>query len=71
MARWCTLLHMQEPQGTERRALTVEQVADLYGVSTTHIRRLVRSGTITKVPHMGRRVLIATGELDRVFGAAA
>lgn len=62
---------MQETPDTERRALTVEQVADLYGVSTSHIRRLVRDGTIVRVPHMGRRVLIATGELDRVFGVAA
>lgn len=62
---------MPEPQGTERRALTVDEVADLYGVSTAHIRRLVRSGILTKVPHMGRRVLISNGELDRVFGVAA
>ena len=60
-----------QPPGTDKRALTVDEVADLYGVSGAHIRRLVRSGTLTKVPHMGRRVLIATGELDRVFGAAA
>ena len=57
--------------GDTRRALTVDEVAALYGVSTSHIRRLVRNGTITKVPHMGHRVLIATGELDRVFGEAA
>jgi excisionase family DNA binding protein len=55
----------------DRRALTVDEVAALYGVSTSHIRRLVRSGVIVKVPHMGQRVLIATGELDRVFGPVA
>ena len=66
---------MPVPQGTtgdvERRAYTPTEVAKMYNVSPTHIRRLVREGVLTKVPHMGNRVLISTGELDRVFGAAA
>jgi len=49
----------------------VDEVAALYGVSTSHIRRLIRNGVLTKVPHMGNRVLISTGELDRVFGTVA
>ena len=55
----------------ERRALTVDEVAAMYGVSTSHIRRLIRSGVLNKVPHMGTRVVISHGELDRVFGQAA
>jgi excisionase family DNA binding protein len=58
-------------ENRSRRALTVREVAEQFGVSEAHIRRLVRTGQLAKVPHMGTRVVIAVGELDRVFGAAA
>ena len=66
--------HMPDHSGedvTPRRAFTVTEVADQLGVSVSHVRRLVEAGTIRKVPHMGRRVLIAAGELDRLLGDAA
>lgn len=54
-----------------RAALTVDEVAAQFGVSPSHIRRMVSNKTLTRVPNMGHRVLIAVGELDRVFGVAA
>ena len=64
-------MYPQPPPADERRAFTVPEVADMYGVSAGHIRNLIRTGTLRKVPHMGTRVLISAGELDRVFEAAA
>ena len=61
----------QPPPADERRAFTVPEVADMYGVSTGHIRKLIRNGIVQKVPHMGTRVLVSAGELRRVFEAAA
>lgn len=51
-----------------RAAFTVKEVAGLYGVSDTHVRRLLRSGVLNKVPHMGHLVRISPDELERVFG---
>jgi hypothetical protein len=52
-----------------RAAYNVTQIAALYGdISEGHVRNLVRDGTLQRVPHMGRRVLIAHTELERVFG---
>lgn len=54
-----------------KQAFSVEEVAALYSVSPSHIRRMVRRGELVKVPHMGHRVVISQSELDRVFGAAS
>ncbi len=51
-----------------RAAYTAQEVAAMYGVSDSHIRRLLRSGTLNRVPHMGARVVISPDELERVFG---
>lgn len=51
------------------KALTVGEVADMLNVSPSHIRRLIANGTLNKVPHTGRSVRIAAGEVDRVFFA--
>lgn len=48
-------------------AYSVPQVAAMYGVSESHIRRMVRNGLLRRVPHMGHRVVISAGELRRVF----
>ncbi len=51
-----------------RAAFAVAEVAALYGVSESHIRRLIRDGVLMKTPHMGARVVISPDELERVFG---
>jgi hypothetical protein len=62
-------MHLRGPLMT-RAAYTVPQIAAMYGdVSEGHIRNLVKPGGILqRVPHMGRRVLVAHAELERVFG---
>jgi excisionase family DNA binding protein len=51
-----------------RAAYGVPEVAEMFGISDGHIRNLVKAGTLQRVPHLGRRVLIAHTELERVFG---
>ena len=51
-----------------RAAFTVEEVADIYNVSDSHIRRLIRDGQLDRVPHMGKSVRVSWVELERVFG---
>lgn len=53
---------------TIRAAFNVAEVAALYGISQAHVRRLVRAGTLNKVPHLGDAVRISWDELERVFG---
>jgi hypothetical protein len=61
-------MHLRGPLMT-RAAYTVPQIAEMYGdVSQGHIRNLVKAGILQRVPHMGRRVLVAHMELERVFG---
>jgi excisionase family DNA binding protein len=54
-----------------RQSFTIEEVAEMYGCSPSHIRRMVKRGDIDIVPHMGRRVLISVAELERTFGVAS
>jgi excisionase family DNA binding protein len=54
-----------------KMALSVDEAAAQWGCSPAHIRRLVKAGTLNVVPHMGRRVLIPTAELERTFGVAS
>lgn len=51
-----------------RAAFTVGEVAEMYAVSDSHVRHLIRTGVISKVPHMGSVVRISPDELERVFG---
>lgn len=51
-----------------RAAYTVSEVARMYAVSDFTVRRLLREGTLNKVPHMGTLVRISPDELERVFG---
>jgi len=53
---------------TVRAAYSVNEVADLYGLSPKHIHKLVRDGTLARVPHTGRMTRISVVELERVFG---
>lgn len=48
----------------EKVALSVPEAAQLTGLSSSSITRLVRRGVLATVPHVGR-VLIARRELDR------
>ena len=56
---------------TPRVAYRVEDAAAQVGVSPSTMRRLVKTGTVHSVPHMGTRVVIPHSELVRVFGGAA
>lgn len=58
-----TPLHTNRPVSVD-----VRTAAELTGLSEVSIRRLVRNGTLRKVPHLGSRVLIPMRELERVFG---
>jgi excisionase family DNA binding protein len=60
---------VSEPGTAVRRAAyTVPEVAGMYGISESHVRRLIKAGTLAKVPHMGVVVRISPDELARVFG---
>jgi len=50
-------------------AYSVTDAADLLSISPTEVRRLVRDGLLGKVPHCGKRVLIAHAELERFTAA--
>lgn len=49
----------------EKLAFSVGEAADMIGVSAWTIYRLVEAGDLTKLPHLGKRVLIARVELER------
>lgn len=46
-------------------AFTAVEAAAMLGVSAWTVYRLVERGDLTKVPHLGSRVLIARIELER------
>jgi excisionase family DNA binding protein len=50
-------------------AYSVPEAAELLSVSQSEVRRLVNAGLLGRVPHCGKRVLIAHAELER-FAAA-
>jgi excisionase family DNA binding protein len=50
-------------------AYSVTDAAELLSISPTEVRRLVRDGLLGKVPHCGKRVLIAHAELERFTSA--
>lgn len=45
---------------------TVAEAASALRVSQSYVRKLVTLGRIEPIAHMGRRVLIARSELERV-----
>lgn len=48
-----------------RLSYTVEEAAQILGVSTWTTYRLVERGDLAKIPHLGRAVRIARVELER------
>lgn len=50
-------------------AYSVTDAAELLSVSPSEVRRLVNSGLLGRVPHCGKRVLIAHAELERFASA--
>lgn len=54
-----------------KRAYPVDEVAEMYSVSESQIRNMVKRGELGIVPHMGRRVLVLASELERVFEQVA
>lgn len=49
----------------EKLAYTTTEAGELSGLSKWTIYRLVEAGHLAKLPHTGRRVLIAKAELER------
>ena len=49
----------------ERLAFTVDEAADLLGWSRDGVYDAIAAGHLARVPHTGRRVLIARIELER------
>jgi excisionase family DNA binding protein len=66
---FCNVQNMSTDEGPRRAAYTIGEVAKMFAVSDSHIRRLLRDGTLQKVPYMGSSVRISPDELERVFGA--
>lgn len=50
-------------------AYSVPEAAELLSVSQSEVRRLVNDGLLGRVPHCGKRVLIAHAELERFTAA--
>lgn len=50
-------------------AYSLPEAAETLSLSVTEVRRLVGAGLIGRIPHCGKRVLIAHAELER-FAAA-
>jgi excisionase family DNA binding protein len=49
----------------EKLAFSAAEAAEVIGVSEWTIYRLVERGDLSKLPHLGKRVLIARLELER------
>lgn len=49
----------------EKLAFSARESADILGISEWSVYRLVERGDLAKVPHLGKRVLIARVELER------
>lgn len=50
-------------------AYSVPDAAELLSVSPSEVRRLIADGLLGRVPHCGKRVLIAHAELERFASA--
>lgn len=58
---------MKIPTPDERPTLTVEETAEILGLSRWHVYEQVKKGALPSL-HLGRRVLIPTGRLRQVLG---
>lgn len=50
---------------------SVQETADLLGVSERHVRTLVENGTLAKVPHLGRAVRIPRIVVEALVASAS
>ena len=60
---------MSHPNPTERLVLTVDEAAEILGISRGLAYRMVREGAIPNV-RMGRRMLVPRSALDRMLEEA-
>lgn len=49
----------------EPLAVSAEEAGRALGLSRWHVYRLIDAGVLRKLPHTGRRVLVARAELER------
>lgn len=49
----------------DKLAFNAIEAGELLGLSDWTIYKLVESGELAKIPHVGKRVLIARAELER------
>jgi excisionase family DNA binding protein len=49
----------------DKLAHSVDEAAEMLGISRWSVYRLVESGDLAKIPHLGRRVQVARVELER------
>ena len=49
----------------EKLAFTARESGAILGVSEWMVYRLIDAGDLSKVPHLGKRVLVARVELER------
>lgn len=50
-------------------AYSVPEAAEMLSLSPSEVRRLVGAGLLGRIPHTGKRVLIARAELERFASA--
>lgn len=50
-------------------AYSVPEAAEMLSLSASEVRRLVNAGLLGRIPHCGKRVLIAHAELLRFASA--
>lgn len=51
-----------------RASFSPKEIADMHGVSEGLIRKMVRDGTLQRIPSFKTVVRIRTDEVERVFG---
>ena len=61
------LVPSNNPASPLRPVLSAKETADLLGVSRSHIFRLLRDGTLTRIK-VGGRTLIRRTEVEEIIG---
>ena len=61
------LVPSNNPVSLPRPVLSAKETADLLGVSRSHIFRLLRDGTLTRIK-VGGRTLIRRAEVEGLIG---
>jgi excisionase family DNA binding protein len=61
--------HMRRLSGPEPAVYTIAQAAFVMQVSSDTILRLVKRGTLPRVPHLDRKVLIPRAAVEQLVGA--